>query len=604
MPAAMPIPDQLETRSFALGHLPLIRAAIQELGLVDVINQLSPKHPLAQVSDGECLVVMLFNILAGRTALWRMDEWAERLDVGLLLGEGVEAASFHDHRLGQFLDHLFEVGTDNILSEVVGRYLQKTSTGAFSVHLDSTTLAVEGAYDGAGEPRPAHGHSKDLRPDLKQLLFGLSIRGDIGIPLTMSVASGNTSDTKNNRDHIAQLAALLPKPDEVTVVADCKLMDAQTLGDLIHAGLHFVTLVPRNFGIRDELVDKALLEDADVERWPTLATRAGARQADPPVLYRGRSFVGKTAVSLHEGPRSAKSDSKGEGRVTHSHELRFLVVHSDQLRTSFDDSIANKVDKEKDKLSRKIMKLAQEGFACAEDALQAANAVVKGSTYLNAEVSVERRETPLKREKAGRPKAGEERPTSVTWHPRATFEENKENIDRERKHNSCFVLVTDWFSEDWSDERVLAEYRHQSIVEGQTGFRWLKGPTVASPLFLHTPSRIQALGLVMVLALMLRNHMQHRLRSQAEATQQPPEHPFRSKPDARLTLEMAFVWFDMVTTTLIRMGPDQPWVRTRPHLKPEAQHIMRLLGTAAEVFHVQPARWALGRYIDLSLMAD
>jgi hypothetical protein len=38
-----------------------------------------------------------------------------KIDAELLLGEGVEAAAFHDTRLGVALDRLDEVGTDRIL---------------------------------------------------------------------------------------------------------------------------------------------------------------------------------------------------------------------------------------------------------------------------------------------------------------------------------------------------------------------------------------------------------------------------------------------------------------------------------------------------------
>jgi transposase len=48
----------------------------------------------------------------------------------------------------------------------------------------------------AGKPTPAirHGHNKDFRPDLKQLLFILTISADGAVPIAYRVADGNTPD--------------------------------------------------------------------------------------------------------------------------------------------------------------------------------------------------------------------------------------------------------------------------------------------------------------------------------------------------------------------------------------------------------------------------
>ena len=66
----------------------------------------------------------------------------------------------------------------------------------------STPRRRVGAYkaaDGtpvAGTPAPAitFGHSKDHRPDLKQLVFILTVSADHAVPVIYRLASGNTSD--------------------------------------------------------------------------------------------------------------------------------------------------------------------------------------------------------------------------------------------------------------------------------------------------------------------------------------------------------------------------------------------------------------------------
>ena len=578
--------DDLEIRSLPVGHLPVIRACLDQLGVFDVLDEHLPRHPLAHASDAECLAVMVLNVLSGRVALWRMDQRFEHLDLELLLGEGVEASWFHDNRLGRALDHIDDVGTDTLLADVVLRYLKTRGAEPFSVHLDHTTLSLHGVYDTEQEPKPARGFSKDHRPDLKQLVFGMSLHGAVGIPLTMGLHSGNTSDHVANRDHLSRLADLLPDPDEVTIVADCKLVDGQTLGLLTGAGFHFVSLVPKTFGLRQALIDQAWAEGPDVSKWPTLASKPGAKKADPPRLYRGRSFTGRFALQLRP---------EGSDDAVVSHEpLRCLVVHSDALAERFDKALDGKLKREAKALAKTHRGVLAKTFACEADAAAAMVPLVKRLRWHTAAVTVEPKEVVEKRPRSGRPPRGAPPPPSRTvWVPTVTLQRDEDAVVVARRRASCFVLVTDWDQQEWTDEQVLAEYRHQAMVEGHTGFRWLKGPAAVTPVFLETPTRIRALGFVFMVALMVRNFVQFTLRRQMKRRGRGVLHPFRKKPDDNLTTEMALVWFDGVMTTALRM-PGTDWTRRPTKLHQQARDILQLLGIDKEVFSRPPVRAKLG----------
>jgi transposase len=64
---------------------------------------------------------------------------------------------------------------------------------------DTTTIALYGVYADApqtpGAPRPAYGHSKDGRDDLKQGLLSLGVSGDGGLPRRVGVRDGNRRDS-------------------------------------------------------------------------------------------------------------------------------------------------------------------------------------------------------------------------------------------------------------------------------------------------------------------------------------------------------------------------------------------------------------------------
>ena len=574
--------DDLEILSLPVGHLPVIRACLDKLGVFAVLDEHLPRHALAHASDAECLALMVLNILSGRVALWRMDQRFEHIDLELLLGEGVQSSWFHDNRLGRALDHIDEAGTDTLLSDIVLRYLGGREAEPFSVHLDQTTLKLYGVYETDQQPTPAHGFSKDHRPDLKQLVFGMSLHGAVGIPLTMGLHCGNTSDHVANRDHLSRLAELLPDPDEVTVVADCKLVDGETLGRLTGAGMHFVSLVPKTFGVRQELVDQAWTAGPEVSDWPVLASKPGAKKADPPRHYRGRSFTGTFALQL-----PCHGD---DGATVSAEPMRCLVVHSDALAERFDKSLDGKLAREAKALSKTHRGLLAKEFACAADAEAAMGPLVKRLKWHTATVSVVSKEVVEKRPRRGRPPKGAPPPSSRTvWVPEISLHRDAEAIAVARKRASCFVLVTDWDEDEWSDERVLAEYRHQSMVEGHTGFRWLKGPAAVAPVFLETPTRIRALGFVFMVALMVRNFIQFTLRAEMKRRGRGVRHPFRKKPDDNLTTEMAMVWFDGVMTTMLRT-PGNDWTRRPAKLSEHALDVLQLLGIDERVFSRPPPR--------------
>ena len=88
----MATPD-LEVQGLPVAHLPVLRALIDELGIHAILDEILPQHVLSRVSDADCVMVMMLNVLCGRVALFRMDEWLSRTDVELLLGGGAGGGS-------------------------------------------------------------------------------------------------------------------------------------------------------------------------------------------------------------------------------------------------------------------------------------------------------------------------------------------------------------------------------------------------------------------------------------------------------------------------------------------------------------------------------
>lgn len=560
-----------------VGPYPLIRALIDRLGLFQILQQRLPPHTLSRVSDADCLVVLIANILSGRVALYEMNDWLDTFDAELLLGEGCPLDAFDDARLAACLDHLDACGTDTLLSAVVQHLLTQQPTPARICHLDTTSLTLYGDYDLVSPsediPLPTYGFSKDHRPDLKQLIFGMALDQDSGLPLAAQMLAGNTHDAKAARVLFQQLTQVLPDPQEMTVVGDCKLVDGTTLGQLLGEGLQFISLLPKTFSVHAELLQAA--RTTAPETWPVLAQERGKRKGDPDTIYRGQRF--ERVLNLQVGPEN----------TTIQEPLGFLVVYSPWKAEQQSRRIEHEQKQEEETFRTWEKKWSRKVFHCEADAR--AEVQLPKLTLHRVHLEIVPEERACQRHTSGRPRKGEATPKETVWVVKGRLEVDDVALAIEGYDSSCFILVFSHIHqpEVWPDTRILEEYRHQSRVEGHTGFRWLKGPAAIAPVFLHKPERIRALGLVFLFALMVRNYLQFTLIREAKAQKETLEHPFSKQKVERLTTEMALAHFAGLHGLIIERNQQ----RERPpaRLKAQAKVILRCLKIPETVFWIPPA---------------
>src|SRR5208283_4961956 len=170
-----------------------------------------------KLSPVKALLVLLRNLLLSREPIYGVGEWAARHAPDLL----------------------------GLANSEMGR-----------LHNDSTTVSFCGAYTGAtverrflGRPTLAvtFGHNKDHRPDLKQLLFILTVTADGGVPLHFRAESGNVVDDQTHRDTWDLLCQLTGRRDFLCV-ADCKLATGENMAHIHQHQGRFVTILPRTRG--------------------------------------------------------------------------------------------------------------------------------------------------------------------------------------------------------------------------------------------------------------------------------------------------------------------------------------------------------------------
>jgi transposase len=466
-----------------IDHLGIVAGIVDEIGLVEQVNALLGTHPQAVVSLGQVLKAMILNGLGFLSApLYLFSQFFEGKAIEHLFGAGVEAHHLNDDRLGRALDRFYDYGVTKLFTTLALRAAEQFGVECDRVHLDSSSMAVEGEYvkdetplsEVAGAPAQpcpieiTHGYSRDRRPDLKQFLIDTICSGDGEVPLYLRVADGNEVDcvgfgqVVQEYRHQWQFDGLL--------VADAALYTAENLKQL--QGLTWLSRVPLT------------LSEAQVV----------IRQVVPFAEWEG----------LAEGYRLI------EVCTTYAEVAqRWVIVESEKRREADLKGLQKRANQEEQRQQRQLDKLAKEAFACEADALKAMKKLEQTLHYCRlSQVSVVQQAHHGKR---GRPKQNSQ-PQAHSYHLQATLVTNLEAIEEQQRIAGRFILATNVLECDQlSAVEVLAEYKKQQASE--RGFRFLKDPLFfTSSVFLKSQQRIMALAMVMALCLLVYTLAQRKLR--------------------------------------------------------------------------------------------
>jgi transposase len=167
--------------------------------------------------------------------------------------EEKEVSLINDDRIGRALDVLFDAERRALLTEFLVNMLREFEVQTDELHNDSTTLTFHGAYEKAdGTPmrgketvKITWGHNKDYRPDLKQLVWILTVSSDGAVPVHFKVVDGNVEDSTTHRQTWDDLRMLVGRSDFI-YVADCKLCTRENLDYIDKNHGSFITIMPQS----------------------------------------------------------------------------------------------------------------------------------------------------------------------------------------------------------------------------------------------------------------------------------------------------------------------------------------------------------------------
>src|SRR3954447_1552111 len=488
--------DGLELRSYDVGALPLLKRFFERIQLERILQEHLPKDdPRTELPTVAALIVLFANLLLAREPVYGVGDWAALFPPDLLGLRENDLPRLHDDRLGRGLDRMFEGIGPTLIMAVVRQVIREFQVSLDELHNDSTTVSFYGAYDDAGQEseqrgRPTHaitwGHSKARRPDLKQLLYILTVTGDGNVPVYFSSESGNTVDDGTHIGTWDLLHELIGNADFL-YVADCKLASSENLSHIATRGGRFVTVLPRGRS-EDVAFRQRLRATPSVLKWTLLYGLADDRGhvvdqliicVDDHVHSEGYRLLWyrSTRKAEQDEVRRARSIQRATGALG---ELRDRLQGP---RTRFRERA--KVDQ-----------------AVAE-ALAAADA----SAWLVVAIEEHEEET-FRQATRGRP--GEQTKYVRQTRPRytLTWKLDLEALSEAEREDGVFPLLTN--DRKLSATEVLRAYKRQPMLEKR--FSQFKTDFAVAPVYLKNVSRIQGLLASYFFALLVQTLLERELR--------------------------------------------------------------------------------------------
>jgi transposase len=552
--------------SLALGALPVIDRFLDRIDLAGTLERHLPAADgRTTLPAATAIGVLVCNLCVEREPLYGLAGWAAGFEPGLLGLEPGEAGLLNDDRVGRALDQLFDADRASLLCELVLRAVREFEIDCGQLHNDSTSLVLHGDYVAAdghqrgGKPTviAARGHSKDHRPDLKQLVLILTVTADGAVPLTHRLAAGNTNDDSTHIDTWDELRTLTGQAGFL-YVADSKLCTRGQMSHIDRHGGRFVTVLPRT-----------RREDGQLRDWMTTANpefteaarRPGKRHGDPDHVWRVApapfpSSEGHRIVWVHSTVKAQRDETARHERIQRT--LAALAELNERLagprarittRVGVDDAATEIVD-----------------TGSAEQ-------------YISFTVT-ETIEESFRQEKRGRPGNDTRYRKLTKTRFQVTAHVDADQVRHDATSDGCFPLISN--DHQLTDTEILIAYRYQPNLEKR--HHQLKSVHDAAPVTLKSPVRIEALFACQFIALLCCCLIERELRA-AMTREQITDLPIYPEDRSCTAPTAARVFDHLAPLQRHHLTQHDHAVQTfEPQLTPLQAQLLDLLGVPASAY--------------------
>ena len=457
--------------------LPLISDIIDRMGLREILYDAIGTHGNEDFPAVETLILLIVNLTLGKHPLYALEQWVQSLDPRCLGYKSLPKGKFNDDRFGRTLDKLYQADRATLMTRLVVEVTKVFDLKLDRIHNDSTSIKACGKYHGKTDTgfELKHGHSKDHRPDLKQLIYSLSICSDGAVPVHQKTYPGNRNDETTHIETWDTLRTIYGTASFL-YVADSKLCTAEQLNYIVSQNGRAVTIMPEVFkevhSFKDSLRRRG---KSKYEIW-----RRPKPNSDSEMEYYS-TFKGKY--------------------VTKQHGYRIHWIHSSEKRKRDHDSRLRRLREAEEALMELSGKINVRRLKTKEAIQRKIDAILERlqiAPFIHIDIGTAREVRVLKTTR-GRPGPDPEYERVYTKVFTLGWSRNQTRLRQEAQIDGLFpLLCTD---HRLSTKAVLQAYKYQPRLEKR--FNQLKQIHKGAPLLFKKLERIEATMFAFFIALMI-----------------------------------------------------------------------------------------------------
>jgi transposase len=517
-----------------VGALPVIAEFLEKMRLRRLVDVIVPWE--GEVPLGDLVEILVANRLLEPKPIYKLGSWATKTTLANYYNR--DEKELHDDRIGRALERIADHGA-TVQGALVLHAIDEFGLDVSQIHYDMSTVELYGDYAEYDKqpddvtPRPAYGHSKSGRKDLKQIQFGLNVIGDGAVPIGHLAFDGQAPEAPTHIDNLKRLGQMLPK-GKLLYLGDSKLDSKENLllvvarkGQFLSSGALTPALQEKFLSVQDRL--------QDLDYSPKSQQSLPMEQRDK---YRGVEVLQKLKGLV-------------EGRVLCC-KYRLIFVWSEAKARQESATCQRHLEKIEEALAKVSRNLNRYQLKTREAIVRR----VEGALGRYAEGKLYAYQ--LQEDKEGR--------FALTW------QRDAKGLARRQALDGIFVLKTNLSQASHATSAVLRTYREQIQVERRIGN--LKGPLAVAPMYLKNPKRMAGLLYILMWALMvlalLERQVRRRLKGKPMYGLYPENRPSLAPTGVRLLEAFAYL-------CVIVMKEGKETVRHLGDLDDIQLHILELL---------------------------
>ncbi len=482
----MQTPQGQSFRRYTLGALPLLDSIAQKLGLREILCRYIRQHGNETLHPVDTLLILIYNIAIAKNPLYELHEWCNSFDL-TRIGLPNTGVSYSDDRFGKALDKLYTADFAPMMTELAVAAVRAFDIQTSQLHNDSTSVKAFGRIPGTTKRglQLKKGVSKDHRPDLKQLIFTLTISADGAIPIHHRCYPGNRTDDTTHIETWNILREIVGKADFL-YVGDSKLCTHEQLGYIVKHDGRAISMMPETWG--------------EVSRFKEEQRCSPKRKR---IIWR--------RIKPNSEKEMEYFSVFDIDQLTDEDEYRIHWIYFSEKRSRDRQAREEILHKTEAALAELNARINTRNLKTVEQIQTEINMIIDGNgittRLLHVSIATHRRKIRRQIGK-GRPTHSTKYSTVIETTYSLSWRRNRQQIIRESRLDGIFpLLCTD---STLSPKQVLKAYKYQPNLEKR--FQQLKRIHLVAPLLFKKIERVEANMFAFFIALMLQALLEREIR--------------------------------------------------------------------------------------------